>query len=235
MSDQLNLLTPPPLPVPASDVPSGASGAGDGYWHHSSGLVLPRGTVCVYPAGDDDLERVAEGSARRGVQAGALLSRKVKRSARDERQLSELCTWLHGYSIDIIGTVTFSDAYASEHGIYSLPRALDDVADGLRSASLDRGRHTGFRGRYVLAGEWHRTGRTVPHIHLALDSMGVADIERLCTELWRHFFASRGRSRFEPMRDADVATLYGLKDTVKASEHDPDCIRLKLGRSKGRK
>jgi hypothetical protein len=196
--------------------------------------LLGLGAVIQTSATAADLERIADGSERRGWLLrngpGSNTGFRVKRSARDEGQLGALCEWLHSYEIDLIGTVSFSPAYAESHGIFSLKRALADVALGLREIPMVRGTIKGYRGRYVLAGEWHPSGRNVPHVHLALDSMGVADPEKVCGELFRYFFSTRGRSRFEPMRDCDSATLYGLKDTVKASEHDPDSIYLKLGR-----
>lgn len=203
----------------------------DAPWRHSrSGLMLPRGTVVSYQGTADELVALELESERRGVRAGASEARRVKRSTRDERQLHALCKWLSDLNLDTIGSVTFSDDYAKGHGVYSLARALSDVYQGLHEVSMNRGKIHGYRGRYVLAGEWHPSGRSIPHVHLALDSMGVHDHERLCRELWDYFAHTRGRSRFEPMRDADEATLYGLKDTMKASERDPDCIVFKLNR-----
>lgn len=212
-----------------SDPPAGLHDRGD-WTHSSSGLVFPRGTLVTTTADDGDLNRIADGSARRGVQAFAALSRKIRRSARDESQLQALCEWLHGYQLDILGTVTYSDDYAESHGIRSLAHALADVDRGLREMWMRNHSIRGYRGRYVLAGEWHPSGRKVPHVHLALDSMGVVDSEKVCGDLFRYFKSTRGRCRFEPMRDATTATLYGLKDTIKASEHEPDTILLKLNR-----
>lgn len=237
-TQQLESLFPDEFPAPrfaAAMAPEQAQRAGAlaaaGAWRHSlTGMMVPRGMMLTSAATPDDYGRLAEGSERRGVQAAGLLARRVKRSARDEAQLQAICEWLDGYQLDIIGSVSFSDAYAASHGVYSLSRALEDVWQGLHEIPMVRGTIRGYRGRYVLAGEWHPSGRNVPHVHLALDSMGVADSSKVCTDLWRYFYGSRGRSRFEPMRDANKSTLYGLKDTVKASEKDPDCIRLKLSR-----
>lgn len=237
-----------PIVSPGADAEAGAlmrpadAPALETWVHGATGIAFPRGTVVTSRPADGDWDSVAEiralvesESARRGVVAGALQSRKVKRSARDESQLQALCEWLHGYQLDILGTVTYSDDYAQSHGINSLRAALQDVARGLREMPMVGGTIRGYRGRYVLAGEWHPSGRNVPHVHLALDSMGVVDPSKVCTDLWRYFYGTRGRSRFEPMRDVNTATLYGLKDTIKAAEHDPDTIYLKLGRHRALK
>lgn len=195
-------------------------------------MLVPTGATVLRIMDVSDLDRLKSGSERRGVQAFATAGRKVKRSARDAAQLQALCEWLHGYELDILGTVTYSEEYAERRGIRTLAAALRDVAEGLREVPMVRRSIRGYRGRYVLAGEWHPSGRKVPHVHLALDSMGVVDAEKVCGDLFRYFKSTRGRARFQPMRDATVATLYGLKDTIKASEHDPDSILLKLNRHK---
>jgi hypothetical protein len=124
-----------------------------------------------------------------------------------------------------MGVVSFSDAYAARHGIYSPKRALDDVWRGITQDARIRGSH-GFRGRFVLAAEWHRTGREVPHVHAAFE--GVGNRQSLCYDFWRHFKNTRGRCRFEEMRDVDTATLYGLKDVLKEDASTADGFRFRL-------
>jgi hypothetical protein len=134
-----------------------------------------------------------------------------------DAQLQEFCEYLNGFDLDLMGTVSFSDKYAAAHRLYSLRAALLDVERGLHSVPMRNRTLRGFRGRYVLCGEWHPSGRQVPHVHLALDSMGVHDKSRMCKELWSYFVGTRGRCRFEPMRDRTIATLYGMKDTIKSN------------------
>jgi hypothetical protein len=101
---------------------------------------------------------------------------------------------------------------------------------------LGKGDRFGYPFKFVLAGEAHRTGRLVPHVHLALES-NSAPIDKLCSELFVYFLRTRGRCRFEPMRDVNAATLYGLKDTVKAAKSYPCAIAARLWhpRRRGRK
>lgn len=152
-----------------------------------------------------------------------------RRPLAEEEQLQALCEWLHGHGLDLMGVVTFSDQYADSHGIYSIASAVRDVWRGLSEIRMHSGKgyKVGYPFKFVLAGEMHRTGRTVPHVHVALESHGVP-AGKLCAELFTYFLFTRGRCRFEPMRDVDLATLYGLKDTVKASKSDPSAIAARL-------
>lgn len=215
---------------------SGPAAESSSMWdYHGTGLMLPRGTVVTTkPTDEADLsdirDRAQLESDRRGVFAGSVEVRKVKRSVADSAALDAFCQWLDSQGLDIFGSVTWTDEHAARRGVYSLSRGLSDVERGLASASLKRGRMIGFRGRYVLTGEWHPSGRLVPHIHMALSSNGATDVEFLCYELHRFFLATCGRSRFEPMRDVSEATLYALKDTVKSSAADADSLRLRLSR-----
>lgn len=211
-----------------SHAAAGEEGA-SGLWRHSSGVLLPRGTVVTSQLDDFELEELSARSEQRGAVAGALQARRVKRSLAEENQLHAFCEWLASYELNAFGTVSFTDDYAARYGIYSLSAALRDVRRGLADCPMKRGAIKGFRGRYVLSGEWHPSGRLVPHVHLALDCMG-APIEKVCGDLYRYFFRTRGRSRFEPMRDVDTATLYALKDTVKASAKDPTSVEFRLHR-----
>lgn len=159
------------------------------------------------------------------------------RAVSEAAELDAWCGWMREHGLDLMGVVTFTDDYANRHGIKTLQRALADVEAGLRSGTFRRGDARGalqgFPFSYVLAGEWHRTGREVPHVHLALESRG-ANPGRLLRELRGLFDGSRGRSRFELMRDCDAATLYGLKDTLKTAKTDADPIRFRLLRRRRR-
>jgi hypothetical protein len=219
--------------APLPTAPSGAGGAPTeeqvAAWVHSrSGLSFPRLSMLTYAATGADYEALAAGSVRRGLSAAdRLQARKVRRSAAEEAALHAFCGWLAEYGLDVIGTVTFSPKYADDHGIVSLERAIDDVRRGLAQCGMRHGRKKGFQGRYVLAGEWHPSGRQVPHVHLALESRPWRTDEDV-RSLWSYFFGTRGRSRFEVMRDVDRATLYGLKDTIKASQNDATSSYLRL-------
>jgi len=203
----------------------------DLWLHAASGLLLPRGTVVKSELSADELAELEARSDLRDVQSWYNRSRNIKRTRQDETQLHALCEWFSTRNLNILGTVTFSDDYAASHNIYSLSRALTDVWNGLTEMTLNKGKIRGFRGRFLLSGEWHPSGRHVPHVHLVLDSRG-APIESVCSDLWRYFYHTRGRSKFEPIRDVDTATLYALKDTIKASAHDPECLRMRLTRPK---
>lgn len=227
-------MPPPCLDQSAADaVPMASERAGGDAWRHSSGIWLPRGSVVVDKLDSAEIDALAARSAARGAVSAALDARKVKRSESEAAQLEAFCEWLAAEGLDLFGVVSFSDDYAARYGIYSLKRGLDDVWAGLNQVPLRRGQRVGFRGKYVLAGEWHPSGRLVPHVHLALESAGCPP-EKVCGELYRYFYGSRGRSRFEPMRDVDTATLYALKDTVKASARDADCVRFRLWHPKRR-
>jgi hypothetical protein len=186
----------------------------------------PRGALLCYRATDAELLALQARCDARGVNHHAAVARKVKRSAADEAQLQAICEWLQEHKLDVFGTVTFRDDYADPRHIYSLPRALEDVARGLHDCPMAGG-HKGFIRPYILTGEWHPSGRKVPHVHIALHS-GPRGVESVCADLFAHFSRSRGRSRFEPMRDVDSATLYALKDTVKGIAADPDSVRSRL-------
>jgi len=188
--------------------------------------------VVTRPNDDADLAdlryRLEAESARRGVRAGGQSARKVKRSAADSAALESLCAWLSSHDLDLLGTVSFSDDVAKSRGIYSLARGLDVVAQELKAFRYNG--KQGYRGKFVLCGEWHPSGRAVPHVHAVLSSAGATDLADFSSALWRHFFHNCGRSRFEPMRDQNDATLYGLKDTLKASASDANSMRLRLSR-----
>ena len=190
-------------------------------------LRLFPGSVSVSTASEADLARLDAGSARRGS-----IHPRPRRAFSEEQQLQALCEWLHlEHHLSLIGVVTFSDEYAARHNIYSFQRALDDVWVGLRDVEVKGKR--GFPWKFVLAAEHHRTARTVPHVHLALECASY-NHELVCTDLWRYFYNTRGRSRFEPMRDVSAATLYGLKDTVKSSKVDDSAVALRLWHPKRR-
>jgi len=212
---------------------AGAAADAGSWDYHGTGLLLPRGTVVTIRPDDADdhaevVALVESESERRGIVQGTLTARKVRRSAADSEALQSLCSWLSGHDLDLFGTVSFRDDVAQSRGIYSLGRALDVVASELKGFRY-HGKQ-GYRGKFVLCGEWHPSGRTVPHIHAVLSSAGAVDVHEFSQDLWRHFFNNCGRSRFEPMRDQTEATLYGLKDTLKASHADANSMRLRLSR-----
>lgn len=204
----------------------------DGLWQHSSGVLLPRGCIVLDRLTDDGLAELESASVARGVRRGDQVARRLRRSASDAEQLQAMCEWFHGHGLDGIGVVTFSDEYAGQRGIHSLARGLDDVWRGLSECPMNNGRSRGYRGRFVICGEWHRTGRDVPHVHIAFETYQAKGV---CDDLWRYFSRTRGRSRFEPMRDVTTATLYGLKDTIKDSTGDGSNMRYRLDRKRPRK
>lgn len=209
-------------------LPAQPAGGGTGPWVHSaSGLSLPRGSVLVREATEQELVDLEVRSIVRGVRQHAQVARHVKRSAAESSALDEFCAWLAGYAIDGFGTITFSDQVAETRRIYSLRRAIEVVRLELRVAGMKNGRQRGYTGRYVLAGEWHPSGRQVPHVHIAFETFRASGV---CPDLFRHFSNTFGRCRFEPMRDVDTATLYALKDTIKATSKDPDSLYLRLTR-----
>lgn len=202
--------------------------------HKGSGLQLPRGSVVVSkPQSEEEknalIVEVEAASLRRGVREAVQAVRRGGSEESSRSELQELVEWLARHDLDIIGSVTFTDIYAKANGVYSLERAVKDVRRGLAKCYMHKGRRVGFPGRFVLCGEWHPSGRVVPHVHLALES-GSFPIENVCRELWTYFFITRGRSRFEPMRDVQVASLYGLKDTVKSNRKDAAVTYMKLQR-----
>jgi hypothetical protein len=185
-----------------------------------AGLSIPRGALLTYTATADELAELEERSQERGIRAHATISRNLRRSAQEAATLQALTEWLATHRLNVFGTVTYSDDYAHKHRVYSLNAGLDDVWRGLTQALA-------FPGKFVLAGEWHPSGRKVPHVHLALEAR-YSSQEQLCEDLRHHFDTTCGRSRFEPMRDVTTATLYALKDTVKASAQDADAVRYRL-------
>lgn len=215
-----------------------------GPWVHSSGASLARGTVVRYNATQVELDALDMVHDQRVAWAKGHKPQHLPDSEGNPCacprcvKLHATCEWLSGYGLDVLGTVTFSDDYAERFGIHSLQSAMRDVRRGLAQVPMKRNTRKGFPFCYVLTGEWHPSGRQVPHVHVALES-GSMPVDRVCTELWTYFFATRGRSRFEPMRDTSRATLYGLKDTIKSAELDANwCVtRLhhpRVGRSRRR-
>lgn len=245
-ANQLGLLTPslgvvsevltcPASAAPATPhvmdstqpLPASPAVAGGGPWVHSTGTLVPRGSLLVYEASERELCDLETRSIARGVRAHEQTARHVKRSAAESAALDEFCSWLAGLGLDGFGTITFSTPYAERHRLYSLKTALEHVRHVLRGAPMHGGRSRGYLGRYVLAGEWHPSGRTVPHVHIAFETFRA---EGVCRDLYRHFSNTCGRCRFEPMRDVDTATLYALKDTIKATSKDPTSLVLRLQR-----
>lgn len=203
-------------------------------WVHSSGSSFTRGTVLRSWVPQEEIDRITAASEERRFWDQYARRTAHARGPDGEPcgcsrcvRLHATCEWLSGFGLNVIGTVTYSDEYASRRGIYSIARALDDVREGLRCVPMKAGRRTGFMGPYVLCGEHHPSGRNVPHVHLAL-ATAREPAGAVCSELWSYFYATRGRSRFEPMRDTSKATLYGLKDTVKSADLHGDWIVTRL-------
>lgn len=252
---------PSPAPPPMPDAGGGRKGPGqtclprlsarsgsgasaplrDGYYTHSSGLLIKHGTVIETRMWgetlDRECDRLDKASDRRGVQVWETAKKKPKRSIADELELRAIADWFNGEGLDIIGVVSFTPDYADRRYLNTLSRATDDVHDGLRSVPMKGGRIRGFPYKFVLFPEWHRTGRLVPHVHLALESGGHPGnvTQAICDDLWRYFFSTRGRSWFQPMRDLNKATLYGLKDAVKSSREAGDAVHLRLKRPRSRR
>lgn len=211
-----------PAAGPETQLQGGSGPADTGIWLHG-GVWVPRGAVCVSEVAPADLARIDAGSERR---RGNVLP-PPPRPLSESEQLNALCEWLHlEHHLNLIGVVTFTDDYAASRGIYSFARALDDVWAGLREVPMKDGIR-GYPWKFVLAAEHHRSGRSVPHVHLALECPDHAR-SRVCSQLWDYFYRTRGRSRFEPMRDVTAATLYGLKDTVKSTRLDSSDVRYRL-------
>lgn len=166
---------------------------------------------------DAEIARLDESSARRGVYREHLPRRPLSES----ELLDAHCNWLHTeHRMNVMGVVTFTDKVAERCGIYTFDRALDFVWHGL-TADLNS------PAPFVMAAEHHRTGRQVPHVHLAL-SIPPHRIDAACMRLRNYFDSAAGRSRFELMRDTTAATLYGLKDVVKSTKVDTSGVRYRL-------
>lgn len=152
----------------------------------------------------------------------------VRRNMRSEG-LHALAEWVHRYGFDVVGTVTFSDEVASSRWVYSLRRALDVAVGAVGDM--------GYRGPLVACGEWHPSGRSVPHVHLLVRSGSSAaggGAEGLSRDLYAALGVSCGRCRFEPIRDTNAATLYAIKDAVKSCAADPDGLYVRLHAKKKR-
>jgi len=185
------------------------------------GMELPRGCVLSSQLTPEEVVSYAGRVDARGTCRAATPSPDLSR-----RLLSELCAWCASHSLNAMGTVTFSDSYASSRSIYTLSRALSDVAHALDCEVPLRKSH-GVLTSYALSAEWHRTGREVPHVHVAIKTTGNPDSFLAALRLF--FSNTRGRCRWELMRDCDDATLYGLKDVLKEGSGSlSDSVRLRL-------
>jgi len=216
---------------PAPESPVGGGGAGSvGLSSHEVLRRFP-GAIILGELTDEHRAELEVESARRGVLAAGLEARKVRRSAAEAAALDEFCMWLNRYGFDIFFSVTYSARAARElriqndylKGITAVGAAARDMRYGLL--------RFGYPGRFGIGAEI--TDREIPHVHGVLSSAGL-DRDRLLGtesksdgELWRYFFKSRGRCRFELMRDQDDATLYALKDTFKNST-DPQALLLRM-------
>lgn len=121
--------------------------------------------------------------------------------------------FLGEFDLDVVFTLTFSDEYAEAHLLYCPTSALN---------SFERFLHDiGHIGQYLVCAEPH-FDRDVPHLHGLMQSMGLP-----LNNLWREWFRTRGRGRFEPPR-SDASRYYCTKYALK--ERDPDVIRFRLSR-----
>jgi hypothetical protein len=140
----------------------------------------------------------------------------------EEQNLEALCAFCESMALDLFGAVTYTDAYASKHGIYSPRMACKDIRRGLREF--------GYRGRFALAAEFHRTGREVPHVHLLLESHCQSP-KKACEDVWQYFSTTRGRTRIEPILGLR-GTRYALKDVLKQAMEHPGALDLCSTRAK---
>lgn len=194
-------------------------------WQHRSGVWLPRGSVVHETLSPEELAlREAGAGSRRPGPAPA-------RPQLHRDSLDAMASWFSMHGLNAMGVVTFSNDYAARYGIYTPRAAVRDVFRGLINEVPLRGSR-GFWGRFALAPEWHRTGREVPHVHIAFETIG--NPVTLCADLNRFFGNTRGRSRFEVMRDCDAATLYGLKDVFK-EQLESGTLNARLARSRRRR
>lgn len=215
------------------------------FWDYQ-GVLLPRGCVVESVATPSDLAALEVASSARGVRA-ALNAPKPARATRQKDSVASLARWaaeLGGF--DCCGVVTYTDAKAASLHLHSLGAACRDVARNLQYAVPITGcKVPGYAGPFCLSGEWHRTDREWPHVHLLLNSLGRPK-DAFCSDMWRYFFRNSGRSwfkGFDDLTEDEAALFYHLKDTVKGASlpADPDAFWLKLSmrhrrgrRSRGR-
>lgn len=179
--------------------------------------------VVVKTLGEDERIALGESSTRRGVMAWESERGKVRRSVAEASALDAFCAWLASAQLDTFFSVTYSDKVAKSRHVGSVKSARFDVVRQFNDF--------GCMGPLVLSVE--RTDRDVPHVHGVLrgrleDFPRLRGAERpLLEHLFRHFKASCGRSRFEPVRDQNEATLYALKDSFKRATSD-DALYLRL-------
>ena len=212
--------------LPAGVVPPASEAAAG---HPGTAAFLARECVRVDTLTEWELEDLQARCDARGVRQWDALARgTLKRSVQDAQSLDELCKWIRLSNLDILATFTFTDETARKRGVHTLQRAIRDVCGSLKRVNLGSQYKPGFQNRFVLAGEWHPSGRSIPHVHGLFESGGI-DSQRLCQRLFEYFHHSTGRCRFEPMRDVNEATLYGLKDTLKLA-NDTGAVFYRLQR-----
>ncbi len=209
---------------------------GNGYWKHSSGVVVPRGSTYLGTLSEEELDALEARSRARGAREFQTRAR-LPDTTEEDRGLQAFCEWLNGYRFDVLGVVTFSDEMLKKLEISDTGRAVQYVGRQLiRSFKLGPGYRKGFENRFALSGEYHREGRaTIPHVHLALESHRLRT-DKLCRGMWAHFYPRCGRAWFEPMHDTNAATLYGLKDVFKnaLSDSEASWFRLNVHRNQRR-
>jgi hypothetical protein len=208
------------LVVPGATLETRHEDSRDG--HRGDSVIVREAAVLVVPLSDEKLADLQESSDRRGYQDFNVPGKRPARTAQEKAVLNASCAWMAEHEMDVFGVVTFAPKYAEKRALYTFGRALDDVAAGFKEVD--------FGGKFALAAEWHRTAREVPHVHLVLRSGTESEhgMKRLTDKLYAYFFNTRGRSRFEPMRDLDDASFYSLKDTFKNSAQHANASRYFL-------
>jgi hypothetical protein len=156
-------------------------------------------------AGPDERARLQ--AAAGGPPAATNLPRAVRSTAvRDG-----YAEFLARFPLDVFFTLTFTDAYAQEHFVYSPTSALNNLERWFQDI--------GYKGQWFAAAEPH-FDRDVPHLHGLMESRGLP----LAT-FWGEWFASRGRARFEDPR-SDAAAIYCSKYALK--DYAGDSLRFDL-------
>lgn len=133
----------------------------------------------------------------------------LRASNRDLRD--EWARFLCQFPLDVVFTLTFTDAYACAHCLYSPTSALNSFERFLADI--------GFKGQYFVCAEPH-FDRDVPHLHGLMESKALP-----LRNLWRAWFDTRGRALFDPPR-SDACRYYCTKYALK--ERDTDVIRFRL-------
>jgi hypothetical protein len=167
--------------------------------------VPPVRPVTRRVASPDELASLLADSRRRATPAA------LPRSIQSTGVRDGYAEFLGRFPLDTFFTLTFTDAYAQEHFVYSPTSALNNLERWFKDI--------GYKGQWFAAAEPH-FDRDVPHLHGLMESRGLP----LAT-FWGEWFASRGRARFEDPR-SDAATIYCSKYALK--DYAGDSLRFDL-------